>query len=154
MNILQFFKSKPKKFFTDAEEERMVQAIRSAEKQTSGEIRLFIESHCRFMNPMDRAMELFAELEMQKTQDRNGVLLYFAMKDRQMAVLGDEGIHQKLGQAFWNDKVNQMLTRFKQNEFVPGICNLIEEVGTALKTHFPYQRDDKNELSDEIVFGK
>jgi uncharacterized membrane protein len=152
--MLSFLKPKKKSFFTEAEEERMVQAIRSAEKQTSGEIRVFIESHCRFMNPMDRALELFAELEMHKTQDRNGVLLYFAMKDRQLAILGDEGIHQKLGQTFWNEKVSLIVAKFKQQEFVEGICGMIKDVGDALTTNFPYQRDDKNELSDEIVFGK
>jgi uncharacterized membrane protein len=154
MNIFELFKPKQKRFFTDAEEERMVQAIRSAEKQTSGEIRLFIESHCRFINPMDRALELFAELEMHKTQDRNGVLLYFAMKDKQLAILGDEGIHQKLGQAFWNSEVSNIVAKFKQEAFVDGICGMIKDVGDALKTNFPYQRDDNNELSDEIVFGK
>jgi uncharacterized membrane protein len=154
MNIFELFKPKQKRFFTDAEEERMVQAIRSAEKQTSGEIRLFIESHCRFINPMDRALELFAELDMHKTQDRNGVLLYFAMKDKQLAILGDEGIHQKLGQAFWNSEVSNIVANFKHQKFVDGICGMIGDVGEALKTHFPYQRDDNNELSDEIVFGK
>lgn len=132
----------------------MVQAIRFAEKQTSGEIRLFVESRCTFLNPIDRAKELFAELNMTATKDRNAVLLYFAMNDRQMAIWGDEGIHQKLGQAFWNNKVSTILEDFKKENFTKGICNMIAEVGDALKTNFPYASDDKNELDDNIVFGK
>ena len=154
MNILELFKPKQKKFFADAEEERMVQAIRSAEKQTSGEVRLYIESHCSFINPIDRAKELFTELKMYETKDRNAVLLYFAMKDRQMAIWGDEGIHQKMGQAFWEKEVATILSEFKSNHFLEGICHMIHDVGEALKTHFPYASDDKNELDDNIVFGK
>jgi len=85
-----------KKLFSPRKKsERMVEAIRSAEKQTSGEVRLYVESHCKMVDPLDRAKELFLQLEMMKTKDRNAVLLYFAMKDRQLAILGDEGIHQE-----------------------------------------------------------
>jgi uncharacterized membrane protein len=122
VNLLSFFTGRKKSFFSKEDEERMVQAIRFAEKQTSGEVRLYIESNCSYINPIDRAKELFAELNMHKTKDQNGVLLYFAMKDRQMAIWGDEG--------------------------------MIHDVGDALKTHFPYASDDKNELDDNIVFGK
>lgn len=154
MNILSLFTGKKKTFFSKEEEERMVQAIRFAEKQTSGEIRLFVESKCSFLNPIDRAKELFAELNMAATQDRNAVLLYFAMKDRQMAIWGDEGIHQKLGQDFWNNKVSTILEDFKNENFTEGICKMIADVGDALKSNFPYTSEDKNELDDNIVFGK
>ena len=154
MNILSLLTGKKKTFFSREEEERMVQAIRFAEKQTSGEIRLFVESHCSFLNPIDRAKELFAELNMAATKDRNAVLLYFAMKDRQMAIWGDEGIHQKLGQEFWNKKVALILEDFKKENFTLGICKMITDVGDALKTNFPYTSEDKNELDDNIVFGK
>ena len=154
MNLFSFFTGKKKSFFSKEDEERMVQAIRFAEKQTSGEVRLYIESSCSFINPIDRAKELFAELKMHETKDRNGVLLYFAMKDRQMAIWGDEGIHQKMGQAFWEKEVANILSEFKSNHFVEGICHMIQDVGDALKTHFPYASDDKNELDDNIVFGK
>jgi len=136
------------------EEERMVEAIRSAETMTSGEIRVFVESRCRFINPMDRAMELFAELEMHKTKDRNAVLLYFAMKDRQLAILADEGIYQKMGQTFWDNEVKTIISEFKEKHFTEGICQMIQDVGQALTSNFPYQRDDQNELADGIVFGK
>ena len=154
MNILTLFTGKKISFFSKEDEERMVQAIRFAEKQTSGEIRLFVESHCSFINPIDRAKELFAELNMAATKDRNAVLLYFAMKDRQMAIWGDEGIHQKLGQDFWNSKVSTILQDFKKENFTDGIFKMIADVGDALKTNFPYASDDKNELDDNIVFGK
>ena len=154
MNILSLFRGKKKSFFSKEDEERMVQAIRFAEKQTSGEVRLFVESHCSYIQPIDRAKELFAELKMTATKDRNGVLLYFAMKDRQMAIWGDEGIHQKMGQGFWEKEVAKILADFKREHFVDGICNMIQAVGEALKKNFPYASDDKNELDDTIVFGK
>ena len=91
---------------------------------------------------------------MSATKDRNAVLLYFAMKDRQMAIWGDEGIHKKLGQSFWNKKVETILEDFKKENFTEGICKMIADVGDALKTNFPYASDDKNELDDNIVFGK
>ena len=132
----------------------MVEAIRSAEKQTSGEIRIYMEQHCKFINPLDRAKEVFVELEMYKTQDRNAVLLYIATKDHQLALLGDEGIYQKVGQAFWDNEVKLMLDEFKQHHFIDGVCHIIGDIGEALKTNFPYASDDKNELEDGIVYGK
>ena len=154
MNLLNIFASKQKAFFSKEEEERMVEAIRSAEMQTSGEVRLYVESHCKMVDPLDRAKELFIQLEMTKTIDRNAVLLYFAIKDRQLAILGDEGIHQRLGQDFWNNEIKTIVADFKQHQIVNGICHMIEDVGNALKLNFPYTSDDKNELSDGIVFGK
>ena len=132
----------------------MVEAIRSAEMQTSGEIRLFVESKCAYINPVDRAIELFAELNMHQTQDRNGVLLYIAMKDRQLAIFGDQGIHIKIGQAFWENETATILSEFHQHHYTDGICKIITDIGTALKHHFPYENADINELSDGIVFGK
>jgi len=132
----------------------MVEAIRSAEKQTSGEVRIYMEQHCAFINPIDRAKEVFLDLEMFKTKDRNAVLLYIATKDKQLALLGDEGIYQKMGQVFWDNEVKQMLAEFKQDHFIDGVCKIIGDVGQALKTNFPYEEDDKNELDDGIVYGK
>jgi uncharacterized membrane protein len=103
---------------------------------------------------MDRAMELFTELEMTKTKDHNAVLLYFAMDDKQMAILADEGIYKKMGQAFWENEVKTIMSEFKAKHFTDGICHMIGDVGEALKSNFPYQRDDQNELADGIVFGK
>ncbi len=154
MGLFDFLSNKKQTFFSKEEEERMVEAIRSAEKQTSGEIRLFMEQRCAFLNPLDRAKEVFAELEMFKTKDRNAVLLYIATKDQQLAVLGDEGIYQKMGQAFWDSEVKLILSEFKQHHFIDGVCKIIGDVGVALKENFPYESDDKNELDDGIVYGK
>lgn len=147
--------SKKKAFFSPEENELIVNAIRNAERQTSGEIRVFIESRCRFMDPMDRALEIFASLKMENTQYRNAVLLYIALKDRQLAVFGDKGIHEKVGKEFWNLEVNKILSHFNQEDYAGGISNCVNEIGESLKEHFPYnQQDDKNELPDEIIFGK
>jgi uncharacterized membrane protein len=144
-----------KAFFTVGENDQIVAAIREAEQQTSGEIRVYVESHCRFVNPLDRAAEVFWGLKMDLTKDRNGVLVYVAMKDHQFAVLADEGIHQKVGQAFWNQEVAMMKGHFKKSEPAEAITSVIKDIGLALQTHFPYDRsNDKNELPDDLVFGR
>jgi uncharacterized membrane protein len=152
---MRLFPSRIKHFFSQEENERIVAAIRQAEQATSGEIRVYIESHCRFVDPLDRAVELFFGLKMEKTEQRNGVLLYIALKDRQLAIFGDEGIHQKVGTAFWNREIGHMLNAFNAAHFADGIVNIVTEVGNALHEHFPYDAaTDRNELPDEIVFGK
>jgi uncharacterized membrane protein len=140
-------------FFTDEEKAKIVQAIREQERRTSGEIRVFIESRCRFVDPVDRAIEVFNGLEMERTEHRNGVIIYIAAKDHQLAIFGDEGIHRKLGEAFWNVEVNKMLKEFNAEHFAEGIIDIINDIGNALYLHFPYDRSDKNELPDDIVFG-
>ena len=152
---MRLFPSRIKHFFSQEENERIVAAIRHAEQATSGEIRVYIESHCRFVDPLDRAAELFFGLKMEKTEQRNGVLLYIALKDRQLAIFGDEGIHQKVGTAFWDREIRLMLNAFNAAHFADGIINIVTEVGNALHEHFPYDAaTDRNELPDEIVFGK
>ena len=152
---MRLFPSRIKHFFSQEENERIVAAIRQAEQATSGEIRIYIESHCRFVDPLDRAVELFFGLKMEKTEQRNGVLLYIALKDRQLAIFGDEGIHQKVGTAFWDREIRLMLNAFNAAHFADGIVNIVTEVGNALHEHFPYDAvTDRNELPDEIVFGK
>jgi uncharacterized membrane protein len=152
---MRLFPSRIKHFFSQEENERIVAAIRQAEQATSGEIRIYIESHCRFVDPLDRAAELFFGLKMEKTEQRNGVLLYIALKDRQLAIFGDEGIHQKVGTAFWDREIRNMLNAFNAAHFADGIINIVTEVGNALHEHFPYDAaTDRNELPDEIVFGK
>lgn len=149
------FPSRIKHFFSPEENQRIVSAIREAEKRTSGEIRVYVESRCRFVDPVDRAVELFYGLKMDKTGQRNGVILYIAVKDHQLAVYGDEGIHQKVGEDFWKTKVQHILSEFNAAHYVDGIEQVIREIGIALCEHFPYiAESDKNELPDEIVFGK
>lgn len=150
-----FFPSRTKHFFSPEENQRIVSAIRESEKLTSGEIRVYVESRCRFMDPVDRAIELFYGLKMEKTEQRNGVILYIAIKDQQLAVYGDEGINQKVGEAFWKAEVQQMLSKFSSAHHADGIVHVIKSIGAALCEHFPYNSEtDRNELPDEIVFGK
>jgi uncharacterized membrane protein len=145
---------KRKEFFSPEENEIILQAIRNAEQQTSGEIRVYIENHCRFVDPMDRAGEIFFGLKMDQTLDRNGVLVYIALRDRQLAILGDEGIHRQVGKEFWEKEVHEMIDEFHADHYATGIARVVTEIGEALKTHFPYDgRSDKNELPDDIVFG-
>ncbi|HZE83295.1 MAG TPA: TPM domain-containing protein [Puia sp.] len=144
-----------KEFFTEAEKTLIVRAIQTAEQQTSGEIRLFVESRCRYVDPLDRAAEVFANLKMEQTDARNAVLVYVALKDRQLALLGDKGIHEKVGDAFWNEKVRLILSHFNKADYAGGLSRIMEEVGEALRMHFPYDKNtDKNELPDDIVFGR
>ncbi len=146
---------KEKEFFTQQEKDCVIKTIRAAEQRTSGEIRVFVESRCRYVSAVDRAVEIFTELGMHKTEERNGTLVYVAVKDKQAAVFGDEGIHQRVGQKYWEDEVNKMLLYFKDAHLGDGICQVVTDIGEALNFHFPYDRTtDKNELPDDIVFGK
>ena len=153
MGFFPFFKKRS--FFSDQENKTIVEAIRTAERSTSGEIRVFVESRCRFVDPLDRALEIFARLKMQNTAQRNSVLVYVAIKDRQLAVYGDTGIHQKTGSEYWKAAVNNMISHFNREDYADGIANCVTMIGKALQEHFPYDKDlDKNELPDEIIFGK
>ncbi len=153
-NTLGLFSfTKAVEFFSEADKAKIVQAIRQQEQRTSGEIRVFVESRCRFVDPVDRAMEVFTTLAMEKTEHRNGVIIYLAVKDHQLAVFGDEGIYQKLGADFWKAEVGKMLAAFNGERYTEGIIQIVEDIGDALFTHFPYDRSDKNELPDDIVFG-
>lgn len=152
--MLPFFRRK-KQFFPEEDNRLIVKAIRQAEKATSGEVRVFVESRCPWMDAIDRAAELFYRLKMDKTEQRNGTLVYVAMKDRQLAVFGDEGIHQKVGTEYWNARVAEMLASFNRDDHAKGIAECVIQIGEALHTHFPFNREtDKNELPDEIVFGR
>lgn len=149
------FKKKPVDYFSAAEKQLIVEAIQQAELRTSGEIRIFVESHCRLVNPVLRAKEVFHSLNMSTTEERNGVLVYLAMKDKQLAVYGDEGIHAKVGHAFWETEVKKMLQHFNKQDYAAGIAEIIGDIGEALVSHFPYDaQTDKNELPDDIVFGR
>jgi uncharacterized membrane protein len=153
MRFIRF--SKTKSFFSSDENDRIVDAIRDAEKHTSGEIRLYIESRCRFVDPLDRAAEVFWNLKMDQTKFRNSVLLYVAIKDHQFAIFADQGIHQTLGDDFWQKQVVGMSEHFRKNHYLDAILYVIKDIGTALHEHFPYDAAmDKNELPDDIVFGQ
>ena len=150
---IPFFSKKD--FFSPAEKNQIVAAIREAEQQTSGEVRVYIESRCRFVDPLDRAAEIFWLLKMEHTEARNAVLVYIAIRDRQLAILGDKGIHEKVGEVFWNQEVNKIISQFRRVGYADAIVKMILDIGAALKFHFPYDRKtDVNELPDDIVFGR
>ncbi len=142
-------------FFNSEETQLILDAIRKAELLTNGEVRVFVESRCRFVDAMDRAREIFDNLKMGQTKERNGVLIYVAIRDHQLAVLGDEGIHQKVGNEYWTTEVRKMIELFTRNNYAEAIVMCIEDIGEALHTFFPYDKKiDKNELPDDIVFGR
>jgi uncharacterized membrane protein len=154
-NLLMFSLFKKREFFSAADKAQIVEAIRMAEKETSGEIRIYVESKNAYMDAIDRAAEVFFKLKMQETDHRNAVLLYIAMKDHELALFADEGIYQKAGKAYWDDKVKKMLSQFTKENISNGIAQCVKEIGETLKEKFPYiPTEDKNELPDEIVFGK
>lgn len=144
-----------KPLFNDAQQQQIVAAIQTAEQNTSGEIRVYVENRCRYVNPIHRAAEIFAGLNMEKTAARNGVLVYVALKDRQVALFGDEGINRKVGSTFWNQQVRNILSHFNKADYAGGIARVVMEIGAALHEHFPYDKGtDINELPDDIVFGR
>ena len=152
---MRFPWQKKKQFLTEEENQQLVDAIKKAEQRTSGEIRVFVESKCKFVDAIDRAQEIFVNLKMTETELRNATLIYVAVKDRQVSVFGDEGIHQRVGEQYWQTIIRTMLQHFRQEKLADGISHGIHDLGEALSTHFPYNSEtDKNELPDEIVFGK
>lgn len=140
-------------FFSKEEKKQITEAIAEAEKNTSGEIRLHVEGHCK-IDVLDRAAYVFEKLEMNETAQRNGVLFYLAVYDRKFAILGDAGINQVVQANFWDNIKETMLTFFKEGKFTDGISKGILMAGEQLKAHFPFQKNDVNELSDEISFDK
>ncbi len=143
----------PSKIFTEEQKKQIVEAIKQAEKNTSGEIRVHIEKKCK-EDVLDHAAFMFDELEMQKTELRNGVLIYLAVEDRKLAILGDAGINMKVPKGFWDETKDVMINHFKNGEYAKGLSEGIIKAGEQLKEHYPYEKDDTNELSDEISFGK
>ena len=146
---------KKREFFSAADKAQIVEAIRMAEKETSGEIRIYVESKNAYVDAIDRAAEVFFKLKMQQTDHRNAVLLYIAMDHHELALFADEGIYQKAGAEYWNAAVKNMIAQFTKDNISNGIEQCVAQIGQTLKEKFPYiPTEDKNELPDEIVFGK
>ena len=141
------------KYFTEEDQLKITNAIRVAETNTSGEIRVHIENHCAG-DVLDRAAYIFEKLEMHKTELRNGVLFYLAVEDRKFAILGDAGINKVVPEDFWESTKNVVVAKLKEGKYADGLADGIVKAGEQLKTHFPHQSDDVNELSDDISFGK
>ena len=132
-----------------------MEAIRLAEKETSGEIRIYVEGKNPFVDPLDRAKEIFFQPKMQNTQERNAVLLYIAMDHHELALFADEGIYQRTGPDYWDNAVKNMLANFTKENISNGIEKCVLQIGETLKAEFPYTATtDKNELPDDMVFGK
>jgi uncharacterized membrane protein len=139
-------------FFTKEQQEDIRQAIMNAELDTSGEIRVHIENTCTG-DALDRTLVIFKKLEMEKTESRNGVLIYLAVKNRKFAIIGDKGINDVVIENYWDNIKNKMVNHFRENQFTEGLIEAITETGNQLKKYFPHQTEDKNELSDEISFN-
>jgi uncharacterized membrane protein len=142
----------PKQYFSVSDQNRIIEAIRLAELETSGEIRVHIEEHCPG-DPMERAKEMFFSLNMHQTAQQNGVIIYLALLDKKFAILGDKGIHDKVTDNFWQAEKDLMKSYFVKSEYTEGLVQAIEQVGEKLKVNFPYQKNDTNELSNDISFG-
>ena len=144
---------KASSFFSKEQQAQILESVREAESETSGEIRVHIESSLKG-DVLDRAAWLFKKLGMHKTAERNGVLFYLALKDRKFAIIGDSGINAKVPAGFW-DEISELLKKnFKEGKFTEGLSEGIIMAGAQLKTHFPHRLDDINELPDEISFDK
>jgi len=138
--------------FSEAEKLQIKNAVKMAELETSGEIRVHIEQKCK-ADVLDRAAYIFEKLEMHKTALRNGVLFYLAVDDRKFAIIGDAGINSKVPEDFWGAVKEKVFGHFKKGDIADGLSEGVKMAGFQLKTHFPYNSDDTNELDDEISFG-
>lgn len=137
--------------FSDDEQQRIRTAIEKAELQTSGQLRVCIEKTCK-ESALDRAAKYFQQLDMHKTKQRNGVLIYVATVDRKFAIIGDAGINKVVAETFWDDTREAMLQCFKYGNIIEGIVTGLEIAGDHLKKYFPHQSDNKNELPDDVAF--
>lgn len=138
--------------FNKQEQAQIIEAIKQAELQTSGEIRVHVEPKCK-TEPVECAKEIFVKLNMHATELKNGVLFYLAYKDKKFVVIGDSGIHEKVTDAFWDEERDILQSHFKENKFAEGLCLAIQKAGEKLNTYFPRQHNDSNELSNDISFG-
>lgn len=140
-------------FLSTEQKARIVNAIREAELQTSGEIRVHIEPNCVAKEPIHRAVEIFNKQKMFDTKARNGILIYIAHTDRKFAIYGDKGIHSQVDEYYWSETLAVLADYFKRNEFEEGLCTVVLQIGEKLRQLFPYFANDKNELPNEISEG-
>ena len=144
--------SKVEEFLSKEEEQEIVNAIQTAEKNTSGEIRVHIEKTTS-KDTFDRALEVFHLLQMNETKLKNGVLIYLAVEDKSFVICGDEGINDVVENDFWDCTKDAMVAHFKTGNFKQGLIDGILRAGEQLRTYFPYEEGDENELSNEISKG-
>jgi uncharacterized membrane protein len=141
---------KHKEFLSQLNEAKIVQAIGEAERKSSGEIRVFVSSR-KVEDALAMARKEFGRLRMARTRQRNGVLLFFAPLSHRFAIVGDTGVHEKCGDAFWQEITASMSGLLKQGAFTDAVLLAVQKVGELLARHFPHQPDDQNELPDQIV---
>jgi uncharacterized membrane protein len=134
-----------------SDQEKIVDAIRAAERVTAGEVKVHVEARCPGGDAYKRAADLFARLGLTKTRDRNAVLIYVATRDRKFSILGDSGIHEEVGSAFWSDAVQRMKVAFARGAFGEGIAGAVQSVGQRMAKKFPRKADDVNEIDNEIT---
>ncbi len=142
--------------FTDADFDALVAAIRRAEAATSGEVRVHLDRRLPRAargDALARAREVFARLGMHRTRDRNGVLIYLAVDDRRLAVVGDEAMHARVGDAYWDGLRDALVGRLRAGRAGEALVAAVEDVGAVLRRHFPHRPDDKNELGDDVSTG-
>lgn len=142
-----------KSIFNADEQGQLVKAIAAAEQNTSGEIRIHLEDYCDG-EPFQRGLEVFHTLKMHQTALKNGVLIYIAVQDRKLAILGDKGINEIVPPHYWEEILHALKTSFKREQYLSAIEQAVHEIGQKLKVHFPYQKNDIDELTNEISFGK
>ena len=140
-------------FFKKAEERQIIEAIREAEQNTSGELRVHLEEKVKG-DVLDAAVKTFFKIGMQHTAENNGVLIFLVPKQKQFAIIGDRGINEKVPPGFWDEVKDLMQAHFRNGAYAKGVCEGIALAGRQLKAYFPYQPDDKNELPDELSYGK
>ena len=140
-------------FIRQLEHDRIVQAIKNAEAKTSGQIRVFLQRGKFEEDALERAQGKFLQLGMQKTAERNAVLIFVAPRMQKFAVVGDEGVHQKCGEKFWQELVARMRDHFLREDFTDALLEAVEATGALLAKHFPRTGPATNELPDEIVEG-
>ncbi|MDP9004371.1 MAG: TPM domain-containing protein [Verrucomicrobiota bacterium] len=142
-----------KEFLGQLDHDRIVSAIKTAETTTSGQIRVFVQRGELAGDPVVAAQEKFRKLRMEATHERNGVLIFVQPRARKFAVIGDEGVHQKCGNEFWEQLVERMRTHFQREHFTDALVEAIDETGKLLARHFPRTATAQNELPDEIIEG-
>ena len=141
-----------KKFFKKSEGERIVQSIMAAEARTSGEIRVHIQKKIKG-ELMEEAIKVFKHLKMDETELRNSVLIFIVPSKKSFCIIGDEGIDNIVPENFWEDIKEDLRMHFQSNKITEGLCKNIERIGEKLKSHFPIEEDDKNELPDTISYA-
>jgi uncharacterized membrane protein len=140
-----------REFLSKLEHDRLVHAIREAESKTSGEIRVYVQRGKLNADPLILAQKQFQKLRMNKTQERNAVLIFVAPRAQKFAVVGDKAIHEKCGDEFWQRIVEGMRAHFQNEKFSHALVEAIKEIGEVLAAHFPRRSAPANELPDDIV---